>query len=376
MKRLAQTVCIFLAVSCFFAGVVQAESCNTASCHATVGQEKYVHAPVAEGCADCHRASGKAHPGQKGAFNLVAVGAELCLTCHDDPRKGQKVAHEPAASGDCTACHDPHGGAGKGLLKAEGAALCALCHEDPSAGKQYVHTPVKQGDCTGCHNPHRGERPALLVAIPAELCSQCHDWQTTAYRQHGPVAGGKCRLCHEVHAGNAPGNLRLSGAQVCFPCHLGIEKEIKSSPFQHSPVGEGLCQSCHVPHGNGNRPYLIASYPRELYISFSEERYSLCFTCHDKNLALYQRTSEATGFRNGDRNMHFLHVNRSDKGRVCKACHGVHGADQVKLIMSRAVGFGNWEIPIQLTLTETGGTCYVGCHNPKSYDRLRPVKNK
>jgi predicted CXXCH cytochrome family protein len=369
-------VCCFLAISCFLAGVVQAESCKTASCHATVGNGKYVHASVAEGCADCHRATGKAHPGQKGAFKFVAAGAALCLTCHDDPRTGQKVPHEPAASGDCTACHDPHAGPGKGMLKAAGAALCLGCHEDPAAGKTYVHTPVKQGDCTDCHNPHRGERPALLVATGAELCSQCHDWQTTAFRQHGPVAGGNCRLCHEAHAGNAPGNLRLPGAQVCYPCHQGIEKQINASAYQHAPVGEGLCQACHVPHGNGIRPYLIAPFPKEFYTSFNEADYGLCFTCHDKNLVLYNRTSEATGFRNGDQNMHFLHVNRSDKGRVCKVCHGIHGADQPQLIKSLSTGFGNWEIPIKVTFTPNGGTCYVGCHNPKSYDRLRPVKNK
>ncbi|MDK2793350.1 MAG: hypothetical protein PWQ25_2213, partial [Deferribacteres bacterium] len=33
-----------------------------------------------------------------------------------------------------------------------------------------------------------------------------------------------------------------------------------------------------------------------------------------------------------------------------------------------------WELPINFTKTKTGGSCVVGCHKPKEYDRLNPVK--
>jgi hypothetical protein len=32
-----------------------------------------------------------------------------------------------------------------------------------------------------------------------------------------------------------------------------------------------------------------------------------------------------------------------------------------------------WSYPINFTEAENGGTCVVGCHKPKDYDRLNPV---
>jgi len=33
-------------------------------------------------------------------------------------------------------------------------------------------------------------------------------------------------------------------------------------------------------------------------------------------------------------------------------------------------------LPIKFTKTETGGSCEVGCHKKKYYDRVEPAKNK
>ncbi|MDH3999198.1 MAG: cytochrome C, partial [Desulfuromonadales bacterium] len=108
---------------------------------------------------------------------------------------------------------------------------------------------------------------------------------------------------------------------------------------------------------------------------FEEESFALCFNCHDKNAFLYQRTTEATAFRNRDANLHFFHVNRGDKGRVCKSCHGVHGADQDKLLLSRVPGFGRWGIPVNWIKVDAETTCYVGCHRPKTYSRDKKIDN-
>jgi predicted CXXCH cytochrome family protein len=144
---------------------------------------------------------------------------------------------------------------------------------------------------------------------------------------------------------------------------------------QHEPVAKGRCWDCHVPHSSDYKPYLAAYYPRQFYVPYEEENFSLCFNCHDKNAFLYERTSEATQFRNRDRNLHYFHVNRPDKGRVCKSCHGVHGADQERLLPSRVPGFGRWDIPLRWDENENGATCYVGCHKPKTYDRTKLIDN-
>jgi len=122
-------------------------------------------------------------------------------------------------------------------------------------------------------------------------------------------------------------------------------------------------------------PLLKGTYPEGFYAPYRAESYGLCLTCHQRGAFEYERTSEATGFRNGDRNIHYVHVNKSHKGRVCRTCHNVHGADQDKLVQSKTEGFGRWDIPINLETTSTGGTCVVGCHKPKSYDRVHPVRN-
>ena len=100
----------------------------------------------------------------------------------------------------------------------------------------------------------------------------------------------------------------------------------------------------------------------------------MCFGCHNKEVATKEFTETLTDFRNGKLNLHFLHVNR-EKGRSCKACHEVHAGSQEKHI-AKDVPYGksNWMLPINYTKTETGGSCVVGCHKVKPYDRKNPIK--
>jgi hypothetical protein len=102
--------------------------------------------------------------------------------------------------------------------------------------------------------------------------------------------------------------------------------------------------------------------------------YALCFQCHNNEIATKEFTDTLTGFRNGNLNLHYLHVN-SEKGRSCKACHEIHAGNQEKHI-AREVPYGksNWMLPVKFTKTESGGTCVTGCHKEKPYDREEPVK--
>ena len=63
------------------------------------------------------------------AVAVVPARAEepLCFECHDDfpnKMKAFKFTHDPAATGDCTACHLDHKDEEKLMLVREGAALC------------------------------------------------------------------------------------------------------------------------------------------------------------------------------------------------------------------------------------------------------------
>ena len=70
-----------------------------------------------------------------------------------------------------------------------------------------------------------------------------------------------------------------------------------------------------------------------------------------------------TGFRNGDENIHFRHVNKVDKGRTCRACHEVHASKRPAHIREAVpFGSGGWLLDINFEQTEDGGSCAPGCH--------------
>ena len=310
----------------------------------------------------------------------VAVRA-TCVTTSCHPQVGQgRVVHSPVADRDCTSCHKPaakraHPGPGSMAPAAKGRALCLTCHDDPAKKQTHVHPPVADG-CLDCHDPHASAHNRLLLKPVGPLCLDCHESVVVGKQVHGPVRAGNCATCHVPHASNNERLLVQSGNTVCFNCHGNIQKLVAESSSQHQPVANGRCWECHAPHATDYRPLLRAYYPEALYTPYREGHYALCYNCHDKNAMEYDRTSEATNFRNRDQNLHYLHVNRDDKGRTCKVCHGIHGADQPRLLRSHMHDFGKWDIPMRWVESDNGGTCYVGCHKPKSYDRVRRIVNK
>lgn len=308
------------------ASAAGAENCG---CHPHKAEKVFVHLPVKNGeCVSCHKSSGQKHPKfKKEAFLLTDKGrAGLCNECHE-PKNTKKYVHPPVAAGDCLGCHDPHQSDSKFQLKAAGAELCFMCHDKSALERKYPHKPIAEGKCLGCHDPHQSDQKNLLKAEGQQLCMTCHS------------------------------KTEFSGVSV------------------HAPVAAGDCVACHAPHGTQNHHLLKAVVPDEMYQSFDKSNFALCFGCHADTLADSQRTGEDTEFRNGIINLHYLHVNKVDKGRSCKVCHDPHAAGQPRLISSKIPGFGRWRIPIRYTKTEVGGTCVVGCHKPKSYDRFTPVKN-
>ena len=311
-----------------WASSTSAESCVTTDCHAVLGRAKHVHVPVAEGdCSVCHSATDQPHP-----------GADSMALVEEEP------------------------------------GLCLQCHENPAEDMAFPHSAVEEG-CTGCHSPHQGAFPKFVLQQGGKLCLMCHEDVVAGEFVHGPVRANNCGMCHGVHGGENESMLNLPGKDNCLACHSGIKKIMDNAVSQHEPVVNGVCWDCHTPHSSDYKPFLKMYYPEEFYAPYKEENFALCFGCHDSTAFTYWITSEATNFRNHNSNLHAFHVNRPDKGRVCKTCHGVHGADQMKLINTRSGGFGRWGVPIYFDPTETGGGCLVGCHGPKKYDVFEKYKN-
>ena len=396
------------------------EGCASAACHATLLRGKNVHAPT-ESCESCHESTATPHP-QRGTktFKLTQSPPELCSGCHEafgkkshvhppvkdgmcttchDPHSSNepkllaqpqnelcqachsdhvdfKVVHGPVSAGDCLACHVPHESDAAGLLQKEGEALCVGCHLDfAELLKKKVH-PAMAGGCTSCHNPHGAAQPKLLPEAGAKLCFQCHDAIAEAVQKaavaHAPVQSeAGCATCHSPHASDQAELLLKPEKETCLGCHENILT--KKMTTLHGPIRDGKCTPCHNPHGAAYAKLLLKEFPADAYAPYTDTEFALCFGCHKRDLLQYPDTSFATNFRDGERNLHYLHVNNKEKGRSCKLCHGIHGADDPTLI-AESVPFGKWSLPLKFVKTETGGGCAPGCHKPKYYDRETPGK--
>ena len=366
------------------------------------------HDPLAgKACVDCHKrvASSKVDcllakedlcdfchqiPAEGGVSRLVETSEPLCFQCHKKDQFKGNFVHGPLASGACVTCHDPHGGEVPGMLRITGPPMCLECHQDSNArfmNARFRHKAAVT-ECTDCHTPHMsGQRYLLKTAVP-ELCGQCHENvvrdQQTGTIKHSPVTEAPaCMNCHDPHAAQQSSLLLADGLDICLKCHdktvkagkqefADMKQLLAANPYRHGPIQNRDCSACHNPHGSPYFGLLTNQYPRDFYAPFFVSNYDLCFRCHDAGLAKEERTTSATGFRDGDRNLHFVHVNRTSHGRTCRSCHEVHASTTPGLI-GATVPFGNWKLPIKFEKIENGGSCAPGCHGVQKYDR-RPAK--
>lgn len=262
-----------------------------------------------------------------------------CFECHDDfPKKMQafKFTHDPAAGGDCTACHLDHKDAEKLMLVKEGAALCYECHDNLGQGLS-VHKPVAEGKCTSCHNPHGSQNKKLLVASGKALCEKCH--------AASPEFKGK---------------------------------------VTHAVVDDG-CSDCHLPHASKNTRLLAKNLIMDRLALFDPKQAELCLGCHDLE-TFTKPTTEDTGFRIGTLNLHALHINggavpnkygivKKKDGQTCFACHLPHTAHQEKLLRTEYQCTGTFCYTMRFVQNSDGGACVVGCHKPKVYSRTAQDPN-
>lgn len=367
----------------FNPGFVEQEGAELClNCHQNRREEfvkAVVHSPVEEGCVECHNPHESAN-----RYQLQYEGeslSSLCFNCHEEDAFMKTNQHSPVADGDCVACHRPHSSENASLLVAPvaGGVLCFGCHEDRKEDfeMEYVHAPAEE-DCTECHDPHSAKAQYMLKEEGGALCANCHRDVTpevyeaidSAKVEHPPVAEGKCVKCHRPHSSQYPSLLGNATESLCLSCHTELADVIAESLNRHGPVKTGDCTACHNVHGSQYDRLLARYYPVEFYSAYDQNKYDLCFGCHNRDIARTSRTTTLTNFRDGDYNLHFFHVN-NEKGRVCTACHDAHASNQAKHIRYE-VPFGAWSYPVNLTKTEAGGRCVVGCHAPKEYDRISP----
>lgn len=259
---------------------------------------------------------------------------------------------------------------------------CKNCHE-ALLGKVLMHYPAED-DCMSCHESTGASHPSadsagfrLMDRVP-ELCYYCHEENQQMTLPHLPLKEGKCLGCHDPHSSDPPSLLRLPDPDLCLSCHnqayrtdssetKNIGRLVQGKMIAHSAIEGGGCMSCHQAHGSDRHSLLVENYPEEDYLPALTENFGLCFLCHDTDLMLAEETEWGTAFRNGKRNLHWLHMN-GDKGRNCSLCHNIHGSSRPFLVEEH-VGFGNWEMRMNFVPEEQGGSCLPGCHGRLSYQR-------
>jgi len=356
-------------------------------CHLEQTTKKNIHEPLKTGvCLQCH----DAHSSDSKFLITTETVAGLCQNCHQTA-KYLKFPHGPVAVGECAVCHESHSSDYENLLTVEPNELCFTCHvvtRDELKKFEFVHEPVKD-NCVGCHDAHGANNAMMLKAQSPQLCYPCHEnikeiTATAKYKHSAATLEDSCMYCHTPHASTVRFNLKDVPMKLCVSCHdkpIGRSKDemlpaftddIANKKFLHGPVAQNDCSGCHVTHGSDHFRLLAKEYPPEFYAPFNRENYELCFSCHSENIVLTKETSDLTDFRNGNLNLHYLHVNKEQRGRTCRACHATHASNQPKHIRE-SVPYGVWDLPIQFEKTQTGGNCKPGCHLPFAYDRQTPV---
>jgi predicted CXXCH cytochrome family protein len=264
-----------------------------------------------------------------------------CVDCHSDLIESS-VTHAPATE-SCDVCHlvdikDHTENGAKGLhLSEELPGLCYNCHDDLKSDiKGFTHPHEALNDekkCASCHSPHSSDEKKLLNYNQKKLCLGCHNKDVNA-------KGEKVR---------------------------NIKKLLLTSKVIHPPVENGGCSVCHQPHGSANNYLLISAFPADQYVPAVRDTFEFCWECHDSDLLELEKTTASTNFRDGERNLHYVHMH-GNMGRSCVMCHNVHASNNTHLIEDK-VGFGDWDLPIKYVADENGGSCFPGCHGEKKYTR-------
>ncbi len=174
---------------------------NCYDCHKAITKRQHGHAPAVNWlCTSCHDGKqGKiVTPGTDASrFSTANPVADTCFSCHEKSKDkwwDKRFHHEPADSGFCNRCHNPHSSENAFFLRKNTWDLCVTCHADKIPGTNHIvgvfgrqnhpthgvadpSRPGKQLTCSSCHYPHGSDAGFLLRSKTGGvygLCVRCH----------------------------------------------------------------------------------------------------------------------------------------------------------------------------------------------------------
>jgi predicted CXXCH cytochrome family protein len=128
----------------------------------------------------------------------------------------------------CMACHTPHAGDDKRLLKGKERHICDRCHEATFQRWESAKFNHQKTDaCNNCHAPHGSNHPAMSKGPINTVCAKCHEQHSEFTHPIGekifdPRTGQMmtCASCHATKGTDYEFHTRLSGKKVlCIQCH-------------------------------------------------------------------------------------------------------------------------------------------------------------
>ena len=127
------------------------------TCHSdNLFQESKIHQSMKgrDKCVDCHN--------PHSSENIFMLQDGTCNKCHNEKNNEYSFLHGPVAGNYCSVCHETHASENEDLLINAGLDLCINCHSSATLFMNPEHQGENNEDCMACHNPHGGENKFLL----------------------------------------------------------------------------------------------------------------------------------------------------------------------------------------------------------------------
>jgi predicted CXXCH cytochrome family protein len=330
------------------------------------------------------------------------VSENACQNCHMPHSAGRSdwLLYYVAEESNCFSCHNGN------VASQDVEADFDKSSRHPVGSTTKTHDPGENAmtsghvECQDCHNPHAyNNNPADAPDVSGMIgmVDGVDRFGISKYAEDGTPALYEYEICFRCHAETSSGvsyvprvldetNTRLEFSLTNPSYHpvegMGQNDDVPSleSPLTTSSII--YCMDCHDSddspevdgngpkgvHGSDFSPILREQYETD-YVVESEERYALCYRCHERESILADVSfKQNISFKGG----HSGHLENVLYPSPCSVCHDPHGVqsnpatgshDHLINFDTRIVSARSGEsYPFFTDLGDESGSCTLICH--------------